>query len=690
MPPCNPVWIHSPHDTLHSGVVYGVLPGWSLKVSPLPGVDSVRVRYKERDCALDTGAMYLRLVAGEVGELFAGDTLYFDVDGELGIMDFTFEGKFCAYVFRRRCGGGGWTPSSIPSLIGEDWAPLFAGKSCICNTTKVRKEGVCICRDDGDSFVEGPDGGSCVRGSLRVCRSAGLFLALAPYLPNLSDCRGGSCATWPSACSKAHVYYQPYGDTARVLTTCLLGALNSPQWCTAYDTASAPCNVGVVGISHDSVSGRPFFWLPSCAPPGYYWGVPFMSGFGNGGEGAIVEVVDTRVGWAAATYPPSSACVGDSVRLCAVVGGAAYVSSYTWTIGSQQVTVPVSGGLGGDTAVVCTTVVIPAGVGSLAVSFSVQYDTSRVFCPECCPGAGRSGCDGCFWVRDTIRVEAPVCVLVATPETVCVGEPVFFTVQRGACLDTAMQVSFTPIVGMPKYSVSPMGWSHTYLQAGVYQAEVEVWGRGGKPAICQVRVVVKARPQISLSGPARMCWNGQQPVACIVAVGPVLRGEAVYCAGYDPGLVDSVVWSVSCGGRSPVYSVNGGSLTILDWGSGRGGCQICVTAWRGGCSTMRCIWVEDNREGHGVEIQGPVVTCVDTVGIARYVLVDGRGQPWIPPSRGIGELDRTGRCELCSEWDGSDDTELGGTGGQWRGDRSDIDWRERVSGYGVVPGVSML
>lgn len=124
-------------------------------------------------------------------------------------------------------------------------------------------------------------------------------------------------------------------------------------------------------------------------------------------------------------------CVNDSIRVCAVVGGAAYVSSYTWTIGSQSVTVPVSGGLGGDTAVVCTTVVIPGGVSSLAVSFSVQYDTSHVFCPECCPGAGGSGCDGCFRVRDTIRVEAPICVLIATPETVCVGEPVFFTVQRG-------------------------------------------------------------------------------------------------------------------------------------------------------------------------------------------------------------------------------------------------------------------
>ncbi len=65
---------------------------------------------------------------------------------------------------------------------------------------------------------------------------------------------------------------------------------------------------------------------------------------------------------------------------------------------------------------------------------------------------------------------------------------------------------------------------------------------------------------------------------------------------------------------------SGGTLIMTDWGNGSGGCQICATVVRNGCSSTSCLWVEDTRTAHGLTLQGPMVTCVDKVGGAIYRL----------------------------------------------------------------------
>lgn len=622
MPPCDPIWLTPGSHTLLPDTLYGLPPGWSLRTGPL--TDTLRLWYSEGVCTTDS---LLILLPGSFVRLAGEDTLYFrrDSGGGGGPWGVIFEGRFCVYAFKQLCGPGDWYPG-LPGPTLSDawwlavWNPVTGqtfGKRCICNTTNTYS-----CADVGDPFVGGPDWDACAPDTLVVCRSSGMLLALAPYLPE----RVAGCATWPRGCVRARFYYQPEGGTPQLLSSCVVGALASGSLpCTAADSTLHPCN-GIAGISHDTTSGRPFFWLPSCPAPGYYWGEPFMGGVGNVGRGAVLRVIDTRVGWTA--VPPATGCVGQTIQLCATIGGASYVQSYTWTVGGQSFT--FSGPLGpGDTGVVCQTLSLSAP-GPLSVALSVRYDSTKVWCvSSCCSGA--PGCNPCFSVSHVIQVSGPTCALVATPETVCVGQPVFFTLQ-GGCIGTPQQAAFSPAVGsLPPFSVSLGGWSYTYSAPGVYQAGVYVQGEGGQATFCAVQVVVKPKPSLSLTGPTQMCWNSPFLVVCAPSAGPVYRTDPVYCAGGD-GMWDSLVWSVSCGGRSPTYGVVGQTLTILDWGVGRGGCQVCVTAWRGGCSTTQCLWVEDNREGHGVELRGPRVTCVDTVGAAVYALFTAQGQVWTPPT----------------------------------------------------------
>lgn len=323
-----------------------------------------------------------------------------------------------------------------------------------------------------------------------------------------------------------------------------------------------------------------------------YWiGLPYQNhpglpGFGR--DPIQIEVVNTGAEWA--SNLPSSACAGQSIQLCVKVGGAPYVAGYTWELCGQSVYVP-SGPLGaGDTAVVCTTLVLPSTPGSCTVGFSVQYDTSQVFCPGCCsglltrPDPTASGCNGCFGVRHTLQVESPTCVLTAAPETICVGQPVVFDLGFLAC-STACAQGWTYLWsfgdGQGATSSTPT-LTHTYGAPGTYTALVRACClpalRGGHehgessppPCACEASVTVQvvAPPQLSLSGPTQMCWDTTVPRFVV--------------SGVQPG--DQVSWSFSCRGGSPTYALNArqDTLTVLNWG-GAEACLVQVSVRRGPC-----------------------------------------------------------------------------------------------------------
>lgn len=378
------------------------------------------------------------------------------------------------------------------------------------------------------------------------------------------------------------------------------GGVNIP--CLPAQACTSPFQLGWDTVRAGVL--RELFWFPSCPLPGLYWVVdtvtcsasvpPFLSPTASIGfaQSPIIEVVNTQAWWA--DRPPSTACAGQSLQLCVEVGGAPYVKGYTWEVCGQSVYVP-SGPLGpGDTAVVCTTFVLPSTNGLCTVGLSVQYDTNQVFCPGCCsgllsrPDPTAGGCNGCFGVRHTLEVESPTCVLTAMPETVCVGQPVAFDLGFQTC-STACARGWTYVWsfgdGQGATSSSPT-LTHTYSAPGAYTALVRAcclpaFRSGGGPdhgessplrCACEASVTVQvvAPPQITLSGPTQMCWDTTVPRFVV--------------SGVQPG--DQVSWSFSCRGGGPTYVLNArqDTLTVLNWG-GAEGCVVQVSVRRGPCQT---------------------------------------------------------------------------------------------------------
>lgn len=378
--------------------------------------------------------------------------------------------------------------------------------------------------------------------------------------------------------------------------------VNTP--CLPDQACTSPFQLGwdTIITTGGSTFLRQLFWFPPCPLPGLYWvedkvncgdSVPPPSSPTasiSSAQSPIIEVVNTQVWWVDPL--PSVACTGQSIQVCVKVGGAPYVTGYTWELCGQSVYVP-SGPLGsGDTAVVCTTLVLPSTPGSCTVGLSVQYDTSQVFCPGCCsglltrPDPTGSGCDGCFGVRHTLQVESPTCVLTAAPETVCVGQPVAFDLGFLAC-STACAQGWTYLWsfgdGQGTTSSSPT-LTHTYSAAGTYTARVHACclpaSRSGDghdhgessppPCACEASVTVHvvAPPQLTLSGPTQMCWDTTVPRFVV--------------SGVQPG--DQVSWSFSCQGGGPTYTLSPmqDTLTVWNWG-GAEACLVQVSVRRGPC-----------------------------------------------------------------------------------------------------------
>lgn len=507
--PCNAVWLGPGTHLLSPDTVYGLPPGWALYIGPVS--DTLTVRYEVGVCPLDTGAVVRSLLPGDRIKLSAEDTLYVQVEADPSSPPqggVTFEGSLCVYAFRAQCIGGGWEPATPPDTLDYTtwtvWEAIRA--SCICNTTYVPEE--CICPNVD---VDGGDVAACAAETLRVCRSEGLWIALAPYQP-VHACPGGSCATWPRGCMYATLYYQAPGGVPQVLDSCTLGGLANALYC----NQPISCRGGTA-YSYDVVGGRPFFWLSPCPAPGRYWGIPYWIGVGNVGSGTVVEVVDTRVAWQGSL--PGSACGGDTVRLCAVIGGVSYLSTYTWTIGGQSFTLPAPAPQGGDSAVVCTTLTMPP-TGDLTVSLSLTYN-STLICPGCCTApAFRDGstCSSCFSVSHTIRQATRVCTLTAAPDSVCVGtQPVVFSLQGGNCAFPADVVYLWQPGDGQTYSTATPTFSYTYGAAGTYTAQVWACPPGtttpNPSCYCQAsRTVRVISPVCALSATPDTVCAGRQPV----------------------------------------------------------------------------------------------------------------------------------------------------------------------------------
>lgn len=590
MSPCNPVWLQGGGETIGSGL-YGLLPGRAVELTAVG--DTVRFWYRAGACVWDSLAQGHVLPPGQVYSLSSGgDTLYIGVEeGALSVLAEDHTNSACVYAFQRGCSPAGWWPPQPGDTVPHEWwsqwyggasAQLTYQKRCACYYG-----GSCYCWDSGDGGMP-PTSSPCLWETnndpfLRVCRSEGLHLAFATYVIGSPGptCVGATCLPGPWSC----FYFVFYRETAPGVWTILDSCwAEGPASC-----ASLPCNVWVSGSSVDRENGRRFFWLPSCLAPGRYKVQPFIGPPSHHRPGvgpAYLEVVDTRVGWTASLA--ATACAGQSVQVCATIGGAPYVSGYTWTIGGQTVFVP-SGPLGpGDTAVVCTTLTLPATPGSFSVSLSVQYEDSLVFCPGCCaPPAYRStssgACSGCLAVSHTFQVqEGLTCVLSASPDTVCVGQPVGFSAQASGCGsgggwtyvwsfgDGQQAMTQTPTV------------THTYSAGGSYTATVRLCPptilREGEAedlsscvCLAQTTVQVVSPPEVTLSGPPQMCWD-TTPSRFIVS-------------GWQPG--DFISWSLSCGAGTPTYVQNYDTLIVLDWG-GSEVCIVEVTIRRGPCErTLR-------------------------------------------------------------------------------------------------------
>ena len=320
-----------------------------------------------------------------------------------------------------------------------------------------------------------------------------------------------------------------------------------------------------------------------------------------------------------------------------------YVQSVQWYLSGSSTPVATTPGHP-DTLQYCQRLAFP-GPGTYTVTVRVEWDPDQVFCPACCQQSGpsvRSGSGTCGECRthtltQTVVVVPCACQIDILSGAACAGQSVLLSVSAPNLLDTAA-VYFSP--NWPTIPVFPGGMllpggtlslSHMYSVPGTYMATALLITTTGDTLICTRTVQVEPQPVFSIQGPASMCWNSAL-VSCGVFAQPLGSTMAEYCISpYQPG--DSVRWQVSCSGRTGVqYTTQGPGLVVWDWGSGQGSCTICATVLRAGCSSTRCVTIQDDREALGYRIKGPAVTCADTLGGAIYSLVDNQGQPVTLPS----------------------------------------------------------
>lgn len=447
--------------------------------------------------------------------------------------------------------------------------------------------------------------------TLVVCRSRWVEVLVRPYYSGLCEGR---------ACTGSRCFVGSNRDPLPIVGPSFQD--------TCYWICGKNSNVvaGLGGCSSFFSNGA-YLYRPSCElPPGDY--VQYVIDSATVPIPLHLRLVDLTARWSSTL--PLTACVGDAKSFCVTIDSSSwmYVQAVHFYVGNVLV-----GTIRGAQPQYCFTYTF-SSVGSYPVSVQVEWDPSKVICASCCssfgPASGSSSCGECimYTLRGVVQVSSCMCDLVAMPNAACAGEAIAFSVASANPLDT---VIFSPGDGAMPFGVSLPGWTYTYGLSGMYTAAVIGVTSGGDTVYCETQVVVRPRPRVRIIGPTQMCWSGVGPQFCTqtLSMGPWLPG-ILYCVE-EVVYGDSVSWQVSCGGRSGVqYVASGGTLTIMDWGSGRGGCQICATVVRNGCSSTSCVWVEDNRRGHGLTLRGPMVTCVDTVGAAIYSL-DGL----VPPGASV-------------------------------------------------------